>query len=168
MTATQTGAQIQLNLLTKAVVPVVQASAPTWEPGLYWIDTSLGNAVMEWNGSAWVAMATAPYLALLTANPSGVTTVAGLTEDTTSGYARVACPFSLAATGPPVMASNSGLVTFGPYTANQALQVSWAALVTTASGTGGFLLETWTIQPQQVLQTATINFAASSLQIALS
>jgi hypothetical protein len=168
VTATQTGAQIQLNLLTKAVIPVVQASAPVWEPGLYWIDTSAANAIMEWNGSSWVSVASAPYLALLTANPAGVTTVAGLTEDTTAGYARVACPFSLASAGPPVTISNSSLVTFGPYSANQALSVNWAALVTTSSGTGGFLLEIWTIQPQQVLQTATINIAASSLQIALS
>lgn len=162
----QTGAQIQLNTVTKAVIPVVQGSPPTWVPGLYWIDSSSGNAVKDWNGAAWVIASATYYVALLTSDPTGLTTVASLTEDATTGYARVAVPFSPSVAGPPVTISNSGLVTFGPFTANQALPVQWAALVTSSSGTGGFLLETWTFAtPQQVLSTQTINIAAGFLQI---
>ncbi len=162
----QTGAQFSLNRLTKAAVPVAQASAPTWVPGLYWYDTV--NAVMKESndGSTWTAVAANLYLALLTADPSSATTIAGLTEDATAGYARIAVSFSAATATLPAVSSNSSLLAFGPYTANQALPCQWLALVTVSTGTTGWLLNTWTLStPQQVSATQTIDIAAGILQI---
>jgi hypothetical protein len=165
----QTGAQIQLNSITKAAVPVVSGSAPVWVPGMYWINTSSGNAIMEWNGAAWVALATTNFLALCTADPTGLSTIAALTEDTTSGYSRVAVSFVAATASTPSVAVNSNLVSFGPYTANQSLPCQWAALVTVASGSTGLLLDSWTLTPQeQVLATQTIDIAAGTLQLTQS
>jgi hypothetical protein len=162
----QTGAQLGINAITKQSIPVVQNTAPTWVPGLYWVDTSSGNAVKEWNGSAWAVAAATGYLALLSADPSGQSTIAGLTEDTTTGYARIPVTFSAAAASTPAVASNSSLLAFGPYTANQALPCQWLALVTVSTGTLGFLLQTWTLStPQQVSSTQTIDIAAGALQI---
>lgn len=160
----QTGAQTQLNALTKASLPVVAASAPTWVPGLYWINTSSGNSVNEWNGAAWVVAQATGFLALLTADPTGQTTISGLQEVTTSGYARQPVTFNPATTAYPSQATNSGLIVFGPFTANMTIATQWLALVTVLTGNVGFLLNTWTLQsPQQVLATQSIDVAAGSL-----
>lgn len=162
----QTGAQAELNSLTKVAIPVVSGTAPTWVPGLYWIDTGSGNAVKEWNGSTWAVANATYYLALLTADPTGQSTIAGLTEVTTTGYARVAVTFNAATAAYPSVASNASLIAFGPFTANMAIAAQWLALVTVPTGTAGFLLNTWTLSsPQQVSATQTIDIAAGALQI---
>jgi hypothetical protein len=49
---------------------------------------------------------------------------------------------------------------------NMALPVQWIALVTTQSGTNGFLRETWTLSaPEQVLASQTIDIPANALVI---
>lgn len=82
------------------------------------------------------------YLALLTAAPSDATTVATMTEVTTSGYSRQAVTFS-APTGDPSTSSNTATITFGPFSADPP-NVPYAALVSSASGTGGDLIAYWT------------------------
>lgn len=166
----QGGAQRALNSLTGSVVPVVSSSAPgTPTPGLYWINTSAGNSVNEYNGTAWVVAPAQYWIALLTADPTGLTTIAALTEVTTTGYARTACVFTPATATNPSVISNSSLLTFGPMTANMTLAAQWAALVTVASGTVGHLHFTWTLdQPQQVLATQEIAIAAGTLSITQS
>lgn len=162
----QTGAQELLNFNTKVSIPVVSGSAPAFVPGLYWIDTGSGNAVKEYNGSAWVVAPANNYLALLTADPTGVSTIAGLTEVTTSGYSRVAVSFNAATAAYPSVATNSSLITFGPFTANMALPAQWVAMVSVVSGTTGFLRRTWMLaSPQQVSATQTVDIAAGALQI---
>lgn len=164
MSVAQTGAQVELNALTKAAIPVVSNAAPTWVPGLYWVDTSSGNTVKEWNGVSWSATAATGYLALLTADPIGQTTISGLSEVTTTGYSRQVCAFSAASSAYPSQATNSGLITFGPLTANMLVAAAWLALVTVQTGTVGFLLDTWVMQtPQQVLATQSIDIAAGAL-----
>lgn len=161
----QAGAQVQLNALTGYGVPVVAASAPPGIVGGYWINTSSGNSVNIWNGSAWVAF-TLPYLALLTADPTGSSTLAQLAECTDTGYSRIQVAFGPASAAYPSVASNASLLTFGPFTVNMSLPVQWLALVSVSSGTTGLLLNSWTIKtPQQVSATQTINIAASALTI---
>lgn len=163
------GAQRSLNSLTGTVVPVVSNTAPTANPGQYWIDSSSGNVVKEFNGSTWVVAPSSYFLALLTADPTGLTTVASLTEVTTAGYARVACVFSPASAAVPSVISNSSLLTFGPMGANMSIPAQWVALVTASAGTTCKLQYTWTLDtPQQVLQTQTIQIAAGQLTIAQS
>lgn len=108
------------------------------------------------------------YLALLTADPSGLSTIAALSEVTTSGYARVAMTWSAPSASIPSVISNTNLVAFGPMTANMALPAQWLALVTSASGTSGELKYTWSMDnPEQVLATQTVNIAAGALTINL-
>lgn len=164
----QTGAQFQLNSLTKTAIPVAQAAAPTWVPGLYWYDT-VNSLMKEWNGTTWNTVAANNYLALLTADPTGLTTIAALTEVTTAGYARQPVSFSAATAASPSVVSNSGLITFGPFTANMTTAAQWVALVTVLTGTTGFLLESWVLsQPQQVNATQSVTVAAGALQITIS
>jgi hypothetical protein len=164
----QTGAQVQLNSLTRAVLPVVSSSAPTWVPGMFWIDTGHANAIKAWNGSAWVTDLNL-YLALCTADPSGQVNVSGLTECADSGYSRQAGPFAQATAAYPSVAAGSSLIQFGPFSVNMALPVQWLALVNTPSGTGGFVFQTWTLSQQwQVLATQTIDIPVSSLTITQS
>ena len=169
----QTGAESVLNHIAGLAVPVVAASAPSWIPGLYWIDSSDSYNVYAWNGSAWVKSPAAGsrYLALLTVDPSTsgsggtpAVNVSDLTEDPTPGYARQLFTFNDASAGPPATLANSAAITFGPYTANQAAPVQWAALVTSASGTSGLLLYTWVLDEiEQVSVSQDIVFAAGSL-----
>lgn len=166
---TQNGAQRALNSLTGTVVPVVSGSAPTPQPGQYWIDTGAGNAVKEYNGVAWAAAPAQYFLALLTADPTGAILISDLTEVLTTGYARVACAFTPAPAALPAVISNSSLLTFGPMTANMAVAAQWAALVTVSSGTVGKLQYTWQLEePQQVLATQEIAIAAGTLTITQS
>jgi hypothetical protein len=164
----QSGAQTQLNALTGYSLPIVAASAPSGFTGGVWINTSSGNSVNTWNGAAWVA-AVLPYLALLTADPTGNTTVAQLAECPDSGYSRIQVTFGAATAAYPSVASNVSLLTFGPFSVNMSLPVQWIGLVSVASGTSGLLLNSWTIStPQQVSATQTINIAAGALQVTQS
>lgn len=96
------GAQAAVNHIGGIVPPVIASSAPTWVPGLDWIDTASGTVLMAWNSAAWVAASTmGKYIALLTGNPatSGpgggyAMSVSDLIEDTTAGYARQSVTFA--------------------------------------------------------------------------
>jgi hypothetical protein len=181
----QWGAAGALNHFTRQALPVVSASAPaSWIPGQVWVNTSAGNAIYVYDGttpynSAHWAASGSLYLALLTSDPttsgSGSTpavSISDLVEDATSGYARQAVTFSQitqgTATEPPAQASNTGAITFGPYTANQALPVQWAALVTALSGTTGLLVYWWTLDTiEQVSVSQPIIIPAGDLVLDL-
>ena len=164
----QSGAQVQLNAITGYSLPIVASSAPAGFTGGVWINTSSGNSVNSWNGTGWVA-ASLPYLALLTADPTGNTAIAQLSECLDSGYARIQATFGAATGASPSVSSNVGLLTFGPFTVNMSLPVQWIAMVSVSSGTTGLLLNSWTIStPQQVSATQTINIAAGALSITQS
>lgn len=161
----QSGAMAELNSLTYANAPIVQTATPgAGMPGQLWINVA-SAPVSQWNGAAWVT-AVNRYLALLTADPTGQTTIAALAECADSGYSRQQVTFNAATAAVPSVASNASLITFGPFSVNMALPVQWLALVSVASGTTGLLMNTWTIStPQQVSATQSINIAASALQI---
>lgn len=113
------------------------------------------------------------YVALLTADPSTSGPSSGpavamtdLVEDTTSGYARQSVSFTAPTSAVPSEVSNSSALTFGPYSANQATAVQWAALVTVSTGTSGHLLYTWVLDTsQQVLDTQSIVIPANDLTL---
>jgi hypothetical protein len=123
---------------------------------------------MTWNGTGWVAAGN-PYLALLVADPTGVSTIAGLTECSDSGYSRTEISFGAASAAYPSIASNSSLISFGPFSVNMSLPAQWLALVSVSSGTTGLLLDTWTFSPpKQVSATQYISIAAGALEITIS
>lgn len=167
----QVGAQGQLNHLTAASLPVISSSAPTWIPGLLWVNTTTNPPVLyRWNGVAWVAAGTGVnYLALLTADPTGLVNISDLTECQDAGYARQLAPFNPATSTSPVTANNSSLIQFGPFTVNMALPVQWMALVSAQAGNNGQLYQTWTLSQQwQVLATQTIDIPTAGLAITLT
>jgi hypothetical protein len=109
------------------------------------------------------------YLALCTADPSNAVLVSDLQEVTTSGYSRVEVTFNSPTASYPSVITNSNLITFGPMTANMTLGTQWVAMVTSASGTGGSLIYTWTLDtPQQVDATQEIAIAAGDLSVSQS
>ena len=106
------------------------------------------------------------YLALLTAAPTDSTTVTTMTELTTAGYARQACAFS-APSGDPSLSSNTGTLTFGPFTADPP-SVAYAALVSSASGTGGDFIAYWTANvAQDAASGQSIQVAPGALTISI-
>lgn len=139
------GAAALVNHLSGQSVPVVAASPPSWFPGLIWIDTSSGNAVKGWNGSAWVTGAGNRFLALLSADPvaGAAVNLTDLTEITTAGYSRQSVTFAHSSTAYPSSTSNTNLITFGPMSAGMVNAVQWVAMVTVASGTTGYFLMSW-------------------------
>ena len=159
----QQGAQYQLNSLTGVAAPIVNTSTPgSGVLGQYWVNASSASAVSQWNGAAWVTSAL-PYLALLTADPTGLTTIASLSECADAGYSRQQVTYAAATATVPVTITNTNIITFS-FSANMSQPVQWLALVSPSTGTTGLLLVTWTISaPQQVLATQSINFAASTL-----
>lgn len=172
----QTGAQALVNKIAGNVPPAVQSSAPTWIPGLDWVDTTSGATLKSWNGAAWITGPSPRYLALLTASPftSGpgggfALAISDLVELTTAGYSRQAAAFSNAGAAYPSPGSNSGTITFGPMSASMTLAAQWAALVTASSGTAGLLLYFWTLDtPQQVSVSQSIQFPVGSLSLSES
>ncbi len=168
---TQYGAQALINFFGGNAVPYIGSSAPSWVPGLYWINTSSSPTVYTWNGTTWVSGAGSLYVALLTGNPATSGSSGGLAlnisdlqEDTTTGYSRQSVTFTDASATVPATASNSNTITFGPYTANQSAPVQWAALVTASSGTTGLLRYTWTLSsPQQVQVSQVITIPPGDL-----
>ncbi len=159
-------AQIDLNILTGAVTFSTAGSAPTYTPGLMWLNAGV---LYAWNGTAWVNYATR-YLCLLTADPftSGAgggrsVFVADLVEVTTPGYTRVPVTIGLASSGLPCVATNPALVTWGPFTADMAVAAQYAALVTNSSGPAGILCYTWSGLSEQVSASQSIEVPASGL-----
>jgi hypothetical protein len=159
-------AQINLNILTGAVSFSTAGSAPTYVPGLMWLNAGV---LYAWNGTAWVNYETR-YLALLTADPS--TSGAGggqsvyvsdLVEVTTPGYARVPVTVGLGSSGLPCVATNPALVTWGPLTADMAVAAQWAALVTNSTGAAGILCYTWNGLSEQVDASQSIEVPANGL-----
>lgn len=109
------------------------------------------------------------YLALLASDPSGLSTIAALTECQDAGYSRIPVTFSSASATYPSTTSNTSLLSFGAFSTGMALPCQWLALVSVSSGTSGNLLNTWTInEPQQVGATEFINIAPGTLQISNS
>lgn len=145
----QNGAMAVVNFLAGSVPPVVSSSAPTWVPGLSWVDTTSTPTLKEWDGTTWSATPTpgTRYLALLTVDPvvGGAVTVADLVELSIDGYARVACDFANAPTQYPGLGENSGVVTFGPINITMTVPVQWVAMVTSASGPAGQFLMSWAL-----------------------
>lgn len=169
----QEGAQSMLNHLCGSATTFIQNTAPIWFPGASWINTTTNPPVQyAWNGVAWVTAASigGPYLALLTQDPSGFTTIAALTECLDSGYTRQVATFGQASATLPSTITNTNLVQFGPFNVNMSLPVQWLALVTSSSGSAtGFLRQTWTLSQQwQVLATQVIDIPAGSLTITQS
>jgi len=161
----QQGSMLQLNALTSTSAPIVNTSTPgSGIIGQYWVNASNASVISQWNGASWVAAIT-PYVALLTSDPTGLTTIASLSECADSGYARQQATFTAAGATVPVTTSNSALLTFS-FSVNMAFPIQWMALVSVATGTTGTLLQTWTLNsPWQVLATQSINFAAGALVI---
>lgn len=87
--------------------------------------------------------ATTLYLALLTAAPAAGTdlTMAAETEYGATSYARATLTVSSAFTGPssasPSVMTNSGTISYGPFTAGTGGVITWAMLTDTASSTAG-------------------------------
>lgn len=166
------GAQIQLNALCGTVLPYVGSTAPTWVPGLYWVDTGHSNLVKDWNGTAWIAATGDRYLALLTADPGSsgagggiAVNVSDLVELENSGYARVQVILSQATQTIPSIVTNTGLVSWGPMLADMTVQASWVAMVSSPSGSSGVLCYTWQVPPQQVTASEMIQIPTSALEI---
>ena len=106
------------------------------------------------------------YLALLTVAPTDSTTLASMTEVTTSGYSRQACAMA-APSGDPATTSNTATITFGPFSADPP-SVAYAALVSAASGTSGDFIAYWTANAAQDATTGqSIQVAIGALTISL-
>lgn len=112
----------------------------------------------------------ATYLALLTATPDLGATIAQLAEVNTAGYARQQITWSAAtAVTPPASSSNTGLVTFGPFTASMAVPVTDAVLLTAQTGTTGDVLYWWSLAtPQQVSNGQSLQIATGQLVMSLT
>jgi hypothetical protein len=168
------GAQASLNLLGGSLTFAVAASAPTFVPGLAWINTSQSNALFLWTGSVWVN-AKSRFLCLLTADPakSGpgggpATLISDLVEVATPGYSRVGVAIGVASNTMPCVVTSSGLATWGPFTADMAVPAKWVALVTVASGTAGILVYTWSGINEQVSASQNIQVPAGGLVLSQS
>lgn len=106
------------------------------------------------------------YLALLTAAGTDSTTPATMTELSATGYARQAVTWS-APSGDPASTSNSGTVTFGPFSTDPA-NVPYCGLVSSSSGTTGDFLMYWTLTAAKDAAIGeSIQFAAAALVMTL-
>jgi hypothetical protein len=101
------------------------------------------------------------YVALLSAAPSDSSTLATMTEITTAGYARQSAAWSAPSAADPPETHNTGVLTFGPFTADPP-NVTHFAVVSASSGTSGDLLA-W-----GAFDTARDAANGDSLQIAAS
>jgi hypothetical protein len=117
------------------------------------------------NGITGVTASVTTYLALLTADPTGLTTISALSEVTTSGYSRQTMSWGSPTAAYPSVIANTNLVTF-TMSANMSLPAQWVALVTASSGTSGELKYSWTLaEPEQVLATQSVSIPAGALTI---
>lgn len=105
------------------------------------------------------------YLALLTAAPTDATTMATMVEVTTpgsNGYSRQPVTWS-APSGDPSSSSNTGALTFGPFTADLG-NVTHCALVSAATGTAGDFIYHWALTTaRDPANGDSIQFAAGAL-----
>lgn len=160
----EVGAQIALNRLAANVIPVVSSTAPTWEPGLYWVDSGHSYTVKEYNGSAWVTAGSNRYLALAISDPTAAVDMTGVVEVQTAGYGRQQVLFTAASAAYPSELSNNATITW-TFTADMLLAAEWVVLVTTASGNLGWPLYAWQIEPQQVSATQSITAAIGAITL---
>lgn len=190
---TQYGAEFVANKLSAVAAPFIGASAPgTWIVGQEWINNSgtIISHVYDPSTAAWMTGPYDYYLCLLVSDPTIAGPGGGMVvnmsdlnaiEDTTAGYLRQPVTFSTAAVSSPSSFQTTNLVTFGPYSANQAAAVGWTALVavphqvtsgyTPIAGTvnSGLLLYVWQVpNPQQALSTQSISIAAGTMNIGVS
>lgn len=108
------------------------------------------------------------YLALLSAAPTDASTLATMTEISTSGYARQAVTWTAATSANPSVTQNSGTITFGPFTADPP-SATHCALVSASSGTVGDFLMWWTLTVAKDAATGeSIQFAAAALVMTLT
>lgn len=117
-------------------------------------DAGSDKALDAVTGRATVSSATT-YLALLTSAPGDTTSLASMAEYTATGYSRQSVTWSapsLNASNVPET-SNSGTVTFGPFTAGTGAEITHAALVTAASGTTGSILAWWQLDAARTPST---------------
>jgi hypothetical protein len=83
------------------------------------------------------------YLALLTAAPTDTNlTMAAVTEYGATGYARQIIAWGSATAAEPSVISNSGTITFGPFTAGTGSAVTHAAVCDAVSGTTANIIGT--------------------------
>jgi hypothetical protein len=97
-----------------------------------------GNALDGTLGRATQTARTV-YLVLCTAAPTQASTLSTITEYGATGYSRQAIAFG-APSGTPRVASNSGALSFGPFTAGTGATVSHWVVASAASGTSGDLI----------------------------
>lgn len=166
----QYGAMATLNQLSGYAFPAVASSAPTWFPGLAWVDDSTDPpTIQSWNGSEWTPIESSQrYVCLLTADPSTsgadstpAVFISDLAELTTSGYSRQAVQFTAATSAYPAVCSNDAVITFGPFTAAMTNAAGWLALVDVSAGLSGYLLCTWALTESMQVSTG------QSIQIAI-
>lgn len=109
-------------------------------------------------GSVWIA--------LLTATPTDTNlTMAAVTEYAATGYARqVFGPTSATAAEPSVI-SNTGVITFGPFTAGTGATVTHAAICDAVSGTSANIIATVALTASRTPATGdSLQAAASAFQ----
>ena len=103
------------------------------------------------------------YLALLTAAPGDSTTLATMSELSATGYSRQSVTWSDPTTTETT--SNSGALTFGPFSTDPA-NATHCALVSAASGTTGDLVWYWTLDTARDAASGdSISVAASALSM---
>lgn len=108
------------------------------------------------------------YLALLSAAPNDATTLATMAEISTAGYARQVVTWTAATSASPSQTQNSGVLTFGPFSAGTP-SVTNCALVSATSGTAGDFLMYWTLNVAKTAATGeSIQFAAGALYMTLT
>jgi hypothetical protein len=128
-----------------------------------------GNALDLLTGRA-IAL-TSPrttYLALLIADPTqedGSYDMTALAEVSTPGYARQQVVWT-APSGAPMTTANNALLFYGPFAADMTDAASFAALVTSASGTTGTVIYAWPIDsPLQAATNESLQIAAGALTL---
>jgi hypothetical protein len=83
------------------------------------------------------------WLALLTAAPTDTNlTMAAVTEYGATGYARQVIAWGAATAAEPSVIANSGVITFGPFTAGTGAAVTHAAVCDAVSGTTANIIGT--------------------------
>lgn len=132
-------------------------------------DAGSNKALDAVTGRATVSSATT-YLALLTAAPTDTTTLAGMTEYGATGYSRQTVTWSspaLNASNVPET-SNSGAITFGPFTAGTGSAITHCALVTASTGTTGSILAWWSLDTSRTPSTNdSLQFASGNLKLSV-
>lgn len=117
-------------------------------------DAGSSRALDAVTGRATVSSATT-YLALLTSAPTDTSSLAAMAEYTATGYSRQTVTWAsptLNGSNVPET-SNTGTLTFGPFTAGTGATISHCALVSAASGTTGSILAFWDLDSSRTPAT---------------